>query len=337
MEIEGRVLYNLLRMNWLQDPTIPAEPWQVENYRTLAPEQLFSRLQKENILLDRISFTTLAQDFASPEEMAESLVQEIEDLKQCERIFLLIFELWRRFVPEKLCLSIFCDELDYQINLYDCEELQDTEALQDAIANLAVILDDNTDAGMDPKQVFITINERCACDLESFFYDFISEQIDSRNLSYASELIDDFEEFLEESLWFDLLKAKLLIQTDSYRGNMAMRKIAFKAASEQDLEFNLEMLASLIQGGDRDIFADLVEQSLPLLKTEEDFQDLLTLSVDYLQFADDEKEACIKQMLDTREASLSAPFNPSDSNAKTLLGVLNYQKKKSEVRSQKSE
>ena len=33
MQIERRALYNLMRMNWQIDPSLPAEPWQVEDYR----------------------------------------------------------------------------------------------------------------------------------------------------------------------------------------------------------------------------------------------------------------------------------------------------------------
>ncbi len=54
--IERRALYNLLRMNWINEPTLPVESWQVEDYRALSLPDLFGRLKDFNIQLERVSF-----------------------------------------------------------------------------------------------------------------------------------------------------------------------------------------------------------------------------------------------------------------------------------------
>ncbi len=54
-------------------------------------------------------------------------------------------------VAERLCLSVFCDELDHQINLYDSGEIERPEAIPDVLANLQEVLDENTDRVVIPR------------------------------------------------------------------------------------------------------------------------------------------------------------------------------------------
>ena len=56
MTYEGRALYNLLQMNLKQNPDLEVEPWQVEVYRDLPEEELFSRLESHQIFLDKDNF-----------------------------------------------------------------------------------------------------------------------------------------------------------------------------------------------------------------------------------------------------------------------------------------
>ena len=53
MELERRALYNSLRMNWLIDPTIQADAWQVEDYRLMSYKAIFDRLKEKGVHLDR--------------------------------------------------------------------------------------------------------------------------------------------------------------------------------------------------------------------------------------------------------------------------------------------
>ena len=65
-------------------------------------------------------------------------------------------------------------------------------------------------------------------------------------------------------------------------------KSSRRAQLEPDLEFNLELLAFLVQGGDEKVFIGLVRQTIPLLQSEEDFQDLLTICADFYHLLDHE-------------------------------------------------
>lgn len=301
--MEHKTLYNLLRMNWLRDPSkVTVEPWQVADYRHMPLDELFQQLNQHDIPLDRHSFPVLAEEVDSPEDFTDRLIADMPvDAVAYDQIYLLIFELWRRLVPEKLCLSIFCDELDHLIDSYDRGELTDAEALQDVLANLEVMLEDNTEEVNDPQVVFDSISGRCANDLECFLYDFIADQLDNKDAAYASELLEDFSKYPKDVKWFDLLKARCIAFTDIPKANLLIQQLIRRYSGSPDVEFNMEMLSVLVKGGDRDLFFSLVKQTIPLLKTEEEFQDLLAISADYFHFLDeDQKENTLLNILEER-------------------------------------
>ncbi len=324
MQIERRSLYNSLRMNWLLDPSMGVEAWQVDDYRTLPIQTLFSRLLEKEITFDKSGFIAFAELLDTPEEMTDALLSDSEfDNKVQDEVYLLVFELWRRLVPEKPCLTVFCDELDYQIHSYDFGKLTNLEPLQDALANLQVVLDENADKGVDKAAIFESVSANCANDIESFLYDFIAEQIDNGNYSYASELLEGFGDYVQDVKWFNFLKARLLVFTDQESANKSIRDIVKKAASDSDLEFNLEVLAFLTQAGEKDVFLSLLKKSCPLLELEEDFQDLLAICSEYYHRLDaDHEEQAIQKMLNQRLQKMSSqPISSSDPDLVNLLKI----------------
>jgi hypothetical protein len=310
--MERRALYNLLRMNWLRDPSTAVEPWQVDDYRALPVEILFNRLSKFEIFLDRTSFLALAENMDSPEELADHLTADRDDdMTIQDQVYLITFELWRKFEPEKLCLSIFCDELDYQIDLYDKDQIENIEVLQDTLAKLGVVLDENTDQGATPQEVFETICSGCGNDIENFLYDFISDQIENKNESYANELLEDFIPYVRDTKWFELLKGRVAASSDIGQANLIIAELIQDKSNDPDLEFNLEALASLVKGGDKSLFLGVVTQTIPLLQTEGDFQDLLAICADYLHFLDqDRSEQIIHTII--RQRAKYDPERPFD-------------------------
>jgi len=309
MQIKRKALYNLLRMNWLQDSTVEVEPWQVEDYRSLSEEELFDRLESLDLKLDRQTFVAYAADYDTPEELADDLVSEEEDPRHQDRVFLCIFELWRRFVYDKPCFSIFCDELDRQINLYDRDELKNRESIHDVLARLEAVLDENVDEGGDPQEVFDLISAGCANDVEGFLYDFIAEQIDHENFGFAAELIDGFYEYVQDSLRFDFLRTRLVAEIDPTEANLLLRSLVTAVEQDKDLDLKMEMLSFLAGGGQCELFVVLGQQVIPLLKKEEDFQDLLAICIHFYRCLDhDQEEQRIQKIIDKR-----ADYNPSDS------------------------
>jgi hypothetical protein len=289
INIERRALYNLLRMNWLNDPEMEVESWQVEDYRTLAFEILFDRLRQKGFHLERTSFLSYADECDTPEMLTDSISEgEVSDAEEQDEVYLIIFELWRRLVTEKPCLSVFCDELDHLIYLHDQEELGHLERLQDALAELQVILDQHVDRGIKPLEAFESVTCGCANDVGAFLYDFIAEQIDVNNTIYAKDLLEAFSSYVKDKKWFSFLRARLLTLSNAAEANQQIKDLIKKYAKDKDLEFNMELLASMVQQGDRSLFYQLVKDTTPLLATEEDFQDILTFCSDFTHLLDDE-------------------------------------------------
>ena len=325
MDIQKRALYNSLRMNWLLDPSLKVDSWQVENYREMSIPFILSALEKFNIRFTKELFAAFAEDFDSPEELVEEILSEGEFNPEDEdHIYLLFFELWRRIETDKPCLSVFCDELDYQIFLFDNHKTQNPEDIEDSISNLHVILNENIDNGCDPLEILQFINQGCANDIEAFLYDYIEEQIENQNFSYAIELIDNFIDFVDEEKWFDLLQVRVLSHTDPEGASILIEQLVKEAEDEDDLEFNLEVLAEMVKDGNIEIFISLLINTSELLETEENFQDLLTICIDYYGCRDlENQEEKLQQLLTKRlDKNPNAKFNPHDEDLFKLMEII---------------
>jgi len=325
MQEEKRALYNSIRMNWFYDQSFKAELWQVEDYRKIPAEALFERLKHFKLAFDKVSFSALAEHADSPEELTEQLLADSDfDAGKQDQVYLIIFELWRKLLPERLCLSVFCDELDHRIFQYDTGVLSHPDSIADILANLKIILDENVDSGINAHEAFQSIITGCANDIESFLYDFTTEQLDSDNISYASELVESFYDYVEDVKWFDFLKVRVLSNSDFEVSLEEIKKIILSKEGEIDLEFNLEMLSFLVQGEDQKIFYSLVKKTLPLIQFEEDFQDLLNLSADFFRNLDREKqEKAILEILQARaKYSVGKKVSNTDPHRRDLVKIM---------------
>ena len=207
MRFKGKALNNLLKLSHSQDPQTEVKPWQIASYRDKPLEDLFARLSSLGMPLNQETFLTYAESSDSPEDLIDFLWLEEEEDEKHEEAYLITFELWRRLLPSKQTLSIFGDELDHLIDLYDNGELSDEETLQKALTDLEDILDQSADSGGKPEEVFQMVSQYCAHDIETFLYDYIIEQMDSKDEIYASELLDGFYDYVFGKSWFDFLKA----------------------------------------------------------------------------------------------------------------------------------
>ncbi len=323
METRGRALYNLIQMNWQEDPSLPVQDWQTADYRSLETEKLFQRLKSLGISLDEEHLLAYGESVSSPEELTETL-WTYDDLTKFDQVYLLLFELWRRLLPEKQSLSIFCDQLDYLIDLYDQDQLEDEELLQEAIADLERILDEHVDEGGDPKQVFIEISLYCAHDLESFIYDFISDQIDQENHLYASEILDAFESYFEEKKWFDFLHMRLIANADLDEANRILAGLLQSQSKQPDLEFLLDIARFLIHQGAIPYFIETVSKARPLIQAEQDFQELLAIATQFYRLLDrEEKAEKVYEMLKGRQKiPLEKEIASSDKGVKEFFQLV---------------
>jgi hypothetical protein len=288
--MQPKALYNLLRFNWLEDQSLEVESWQIEDLRQVSNEELFIRLHKFGIILDQARLHLYAESCETPEELIECLwIEEEEEESQFDQAYLIVFELWRRFLPQKQSLSIFCDELDHRMALYDRDALGEDE-LQEALKTLEDILDENVDKGGDPQEIFATITSYCAHDLERFIYDYIVDQIDAENEMGASELLEEFYPYIKDPKWFDFLRAVLFAVTEAGEAQLQLRRVLEQLQEEPDFDLLIEIAEYLVHRGERSLFIQTVNQALQLMEKEGQFQELLEVIVRFFQCNDRDEE-----------------------------------------------
>lgn len=315
---QTKAIYNLLRINAKEDPSLKVEPWVLEDLHSLPLEVLFSRLKKKGISLEKASFLQFAEESDSPEELAELLLPEGLEPAEQDRLYLLLFELWRRLVPERPSLSIFCDELDRWIERFDTDLIDSDEPMQDALANLVDILEEHVDAGLKPHEAYARISEYCAHDLELFLYDYMSNLIDEENPKYAMELLESFAPALPHSLRFRLLGARL--STEPAESNRLLKEVV--EHPKADLALLFEALRCLTGIGEGDLFPRTLQKVIHGIKTEEEFQEVLELSAEYYRRLDqDHLEQAILQIKEKRGSQPEA-LHPSDPDLRQFKELL---------------
>ncbi len=321
MKIQTKAIYNLLRLNAQETSGADVEPWALENLRDISLDALFQRLSVWGISLDKNSFISFAAECDTPEDLAELLQEESVSPKQHDQVYLLIFELWRRFLPEKQSLSIFCDELDHRIFLYDQGVFESDEPIQDILANLQEILDENQDEGEDPLEIFQAISEYCAHDLEGFIYDYITELLDGGDVSYAQELAEGFFPFLPKSLWTQFLRARILSFSDPSKANAEVARILDKHP-DNETPFLFETLRFLSVSGEHRLFIAVIQKIIAQLQTEEEFEELLEIAADYYRRLDqDDVEMAIERLMKKRSLK-TFTFDPRDPDLKVFAQSL---------------
>lgn len=319
LQLYPKAYFNWLTLKKESNSTLAIEPWQVEDYRELATALIFERLESLGLSLTAESFLMVAENYQSPEELTHYLWPD----KQNEfLIYLLIFELWRRLVPDKQSLSIFADELDYRIKFYlknrDAEEIH----LRNGLQRMEEILEKSVDAGESPNGAFIALQRHMAHNLESFLSDYITDQIEEENVLEATDLIDTYYPFVADRTWFDFLKARLLTDVDTHEGNLAFKKLLEEQLS---IDLLLEIATFLIHHADPALFIKTSQMAANQIQTEEDFQELLAIIGDYCHFIEkEEEEKKIEAVFSNRmNRDLQSPFNPNDPDAIFLHATLN--------------
>lgn len=270
----------------------------MRDYRLATDGELFETLESFDVFLDQGTFLEHAENSELPEELVSILVPEgVSDEVKAE-VYLIVFECWRRFCPEKQTLSIFCDELDLTMELYEKEQLGNEEYLQGLLEELARILDEAVDHGEQPRDVFIALQGYFKRDLEAFLYNYISTQIDQEFDTYASELIDAYDVYIEDRLWFDLLRVRLAGDTD-----VMLDHLIEAALERSDVELLTEVLYFLIAMGECDKFIDVTLKMLPSIRTDIQLRELISMLKEYVVTLDKVDQ---KRILDLLPEGLSS-------------------------------
>ncbi|MCH9626722.1 MAG: hypothetical protein S4CHLAM2_03500 [Chlamydiales bacterium] len=325
MFLQRKAIYNLLQINL---PRIESgelrvadlQAWQTQDYRLQSTDTLMEQLCSLGISFGSGDFGAFAEGYEEPEEMLEAVAKERDPLEQ-DHVFLLIFELWRRMFPEKRTLSIFCDELDYQMTQYDLEHESD---IADTLEYLLQILEENADKGLDPQEVFQTIQTYCANEVESFLFDYMLAQIEESNRSYASELLEGFSPFLSDTLWFDYLRARIDFVEDPERGSHEFENLIRRISEETSIDLVEEMLYFLADAGSYFLFHDLALKMFSLMEVEEDFREFLEICYihfDHLELRD--PGIVVSEIYHRRkEIASEEPLSKEDTDVQKLRALL---------------
>lgn len=297
--LQTKAIYNLLRLQAAEDPSVRAEKWALEDLRLTTLDNLLARLSKYQVQPEKASFVQFASQCETPEELADLLCPDTLQEEARDPFYLIVFELWRRLLPERQTLSIFCDELDHQISLYDQGLLDSDESIQDTLNNLLEVLEENEDSGIDPENIFGSISEYCAQDLMDFLYDYISDLLDGGNTLYASELIEGFYPYAIDKLWFDFFRIRLVALTDHGDGDTAAHRLL---ENDVALPLLLEMLRFLANGVDREAFNLGLKKAVPLLTNQEELLETLAIMADYYQaHHEDELVKTVHHLMNSRQ------------------------------------
>lgn len=324
MELRGRALYNLLRANRRENPSLAVQDWQVANFREFSTPQLLQGLQDRGIAFDCASFRAYAEECDGPEELLELITDENTPEDKREQIYLFLFELWRRELPERQTLSIFCDELDLLIEQYDQGQMSSEDVVEQSLDVLESILDESVDAGLKPQESLSLVNEFCAHDVETFLYDYLSDKIDTGQELQASEMIDGFYDYVQEKPWFDFLRVRLFAKTHTIEFEPALARLIEYLQEKQELDLAMETAAFLVHEGTPEQFTHCIEVCLSLIQTEEDFQQLLAIVADYHDCLDQTVQLhAIEALFKRRSArNLKQRLHPADDDVIALRSLL---------------
>jgi len=333
MQLQKKAAYNLVQLNLEEllkeeEAGFPyhLDEWQKENFRDYSESRLFHDLVNRGIHLDRIAFEQRAKEFDTPEQMAESIAEHIDNSLVKDHAYLLIFELWRRFLPEKQTLSLACDEFDYLIKLYDMKELKEMTPMIDQLDLLRRILEENVDAGLDPKEAFAQVESHSANGIEDFLYDYILDLISEGDFEYAGDLIRGFYPYIRDPRWFDFLKARSLCLTDPEEGLEKLENVIQDDEHPANVELNLEMLAFLANSGNQPLFVELAKPTLSILQVEEDLTDFSkALLLLYAKIGNVEEKKQLLSLIEERsQIHKNTPLNPTDPDIDKLKKFLSH-------------
>lgn len=274
--IESRALYYTLRKSWEKNPDFEVEKWQVTDYQELDEPTLYEEVAVFAPALDSEQFLRYASMFDSPEDMALFFAEDHEDEpKKVDRFYCALFELWKRNVHDRVCVSIFCDKLDRLIDDYHIELEIDTALIDVCIDELLMLLKDYSDGLESKEEVFQALAQGCANDLEGFLIEYFSEQLDEGRREYVREWIDALVDFIDDKNFFTLLYSRSFITSDPIHARSILEQLVNRLSPVDDTDLYSEALDVAIEGGYTALVEDIAIEILSSTNSEEDISDLI--------------------------------------------------------------
>ena len=287
MPFAGRALFNLLRTKAESGDSQGIKEWQIRDYRALSIDQLFDGLLDLGIDLDLDQFEVAAENVDAPEEIAAAMAPPGEPY---DKVYLYIFELWRRLFDDRETISIFCDELDNALLNYDDDPITNGEVVYGLLKELVSILEQNVALGQKPKTLFKLIAEFLSHDLESSIYNYIQDLIEQDRHMAASEITENFMPYVELKIWFELLNIKLMHGVSSSDATARVSLFLEKVDMAKDLDLYMELLHFLNQTGYKELFESVYAKAVKLVSRRDEYIECLDILHEYFHLNDKKKE-----------------------------------------------
>lgn len=284
--LSRKALLNALHAQAIEYPQgVPA--FICEDYRKWSSSQLFETLKKRGWVLDRLSFVAYADSCESVEELLDLLCAEEEmDSDEEDALFLVLFELWRRFAGRSQSPQIICDELDYQIQAYD-EDQQVDDKIEAALSHLAQFIQHETHSQKEAKELFGLLNGMCAQDLEIFLFDFISDQAQAGAFQYAKELHGRFNAWVSKTFWWDFLSVHW---SSNEEASELFTRLLRNLNRQNDRELNFEILHYLSEHNIPGFFEPFLQLALRDPLENEEKEELSHLVQAYIAYHEEPYE-----------------------------------------------
>lgn len=283
---------------------------------SLSTEELFERLREQAIDLDHLGFQSQAKSVENPEEFTLALVQEPQ-LQGA--LYPVVFELWKRLLPERESLSIFCDRLDQAMFLYLDEEPSNIQELLD---ELVLLLQEHVDKRWKPEKIFEQLDSYLVHDLEDFLHDYFLDRLDEGEYELTDEMQEAFAPYLPKALWLQYVHARVEISKSLEEGFPLLNNVIKQLHRKPDLVLQIEILDFLASGQNTVLFFPLAKETLPLLEEEEDLIEMLLLLRDFLRGHPEETE--ILDALETRKIPTNTPLLANDPDLLLLERLLDH-------------
>lgn len=276
---ETKALYNSLRMLGASQPVLPRDAWKYTDWRALSLDQLFDHLVKIPLHLDAKSFLSWAGQCDTPEELVELLGLEEEE-ESSDYLYLILFEIWRRLVPEKRCLSLIGDDMDHLIYAYDQGKDVDSVSIEERIVEWIRVLDSLCDQGASAQEALVAVEPYFAHDIPRFAMDFLLDMASSDERDHFVPLFEAVRPYCyKEPLWLKVVDLQFSMHGDIVRVRKQLGELVASVihSSELDIDLVFELCEIAFELEKEELLLRLLEKIIPHLEGLEEINGVIEL------------------------------------------------------------
>lgn len=282
LRLETKALYSSLAMVDRSKST--KKTWETREWRNQSLENLVSELHELGFIFDKKQFYHWAGECDTPEELFELAVGDEENDKKRDHFYLILFELWRRLVPEKRSLSIIADDIDHCIQAFDLNSPILESQVEALLGEWGRVLDSLRDAGRTEEEALEAIEPFFAHDVPDFVIDFLLDLLGRKEYAFAAQILEKVgTHCVREPLWIKFIELQLALHDENVievRKKLGELVSALLTMEECDVELTLALCDIALELQKEELLVRLLEKLLPHLEEKEDFLAVLELLED---------------------------------------------------------